>query len=356
MRPRRGRLADGRTILYFDDATSPGRGDPPPDRRALDPPPPPGELRYDALLDEWIILAAHRQARTFLPPASECPLCPSRGTTLTEVPAHDYDVVVFENRFPSLPAAIVPDGPPVGRAEVICYSSDHEASFPTLSDERLDTIAAAWLERSAALSDDPGTAAVFVFENRGEEIGVTLHHPHGQVYAYPFVPPRLERMLGAADRHRDAARGACLGCDLLADELRDGRRILVAGSTAVAYVPSAARWPYEVHVVPRRHVGQLAELEPAELAELVRLHADALARLDQLFGREVPAMSGWFASPARAEGTPLHLRLEVVSPQRDAGKLKYLASSESLMGAFIGDVAPEDAAERLRSVPGRGGR
>ena len=353
MRPRRGRLADGRTILYFDDAGV-TRGEPPADRRRLEQGPPPAELRHDALLDEWVILAAHRQGRTFLPPASQCPLCPSRGDALTEVPADDYDVVVFENRFPSLPAASGSDGRPVGRAEVICYSSDHEASFTTLPDERLDTIAAAWVERSVALSADPGTAAVFVFENRGEEIGVTLHHPHGQIYAYPFVPPRLERMLVAAQRHRDAADGACLACELLAKELREGRRILVAGSAAVAYVPQAARWPYEVHVVPRRHVGQLADLETTELAEMVRLHADALARLDQLFEREVPAMSGWFASPTRTADAPLHLRLEVVSPQRDAGKLKYLAGSESLMGAFIGDVSPEDAVERLRSVPGRG--
>lgn len=353
MRPRRGRLADGRTILYFDDAVAPPRGEPPPDRRVLPPRPAAGELRRDALLDEWVILAAHRQARTFLPPARECPLCPSRGGVLSEVPADDYDVVVFENRFPSLPAAVDGEGPALGRAEVVCYSSDHGASFPTLPGERLDTIAAAWAHRSAELSADPGTAAVFVFENRGEEIGVTLHHPHGQVYAYPFVPPRLERMLAAAERHRGASDGGCLACDLLADELRDGRRIVAETAAAVAYVPRAARWPYEVHLLPRRHVGQLSDLDPAELAQLVRLHADALARLDQLFEREVPAMSGWFASPARSEGAPLHLRLEVVSPQRDVGKLKFVAGSESLMGAFIGDVAPEDAADRLRSVRGR---
>lgn len=355
MRPRRGRLADGRTILYFDDAGALPRGEPPPDRRAPEERPSPAELRHDRLLDEWVILAAHRQGRTFLPPTRDCPLCPSRGNARTEIPAAEYDVVVFENRFPSLPAAFDGDGRPVGRAEVVCYSSDHAASFPTLPDERLDTIAAAWLERTAELNADPGTAAVFVFENRGEAIGVTLHHPHGQIYAYPFVPPRLERLLAAAERHRDANAGACLACDLLAEELHDGRRILVAGDAAVAYVPFAARWPYEVHVVPRRHVGQLTDLEPAELAEVVRLHADALARLDQLFEREVPAMSGWFASPARAEDAPLHLRLEVVSPQRDAGRLKYLAGSESLMGAYIGDVAAEAAAERLRSMPGRGG-
>jgi UDPglucose--hexose-1-phosphate uridylyltransferase len=359
-RPRRrvAELADGREIVYFDD---PSRGEqpaPPADRRDLPPVPPPAELRHDPLVAEWVIIAAHRQTRTFLPPTRDCPLCPSRGEAMTEVPAADYDVVVFENRFPSLPAdadGADGTGAPTGRCDVICYSSDHDASFATLSDERLSTIAQAWAERTATLNADPGVAYVFPFENRGEQIGVTLHHPHGQIYAYPFIPPRAERMLAAATAHREST-GRCLGCDVLADEVADGTRIVAGVDAAVAYVPRAARWPYEIHVVPRRHVPDLAALSDDERDALVLLQADVVHRLDAFFGAAVPYIAGWVQAPAREARDVMHLRLQIVSPQRDVGKLKYLAGSEAAMGAFINDVRPEDAAQRLRDAPGRRGR
>jgi len=349
---RAGLLADGREILYFDDPSSGSLPDPPPDRRDLPPRPAPTELRRDELVDEWVIVATHRQTRTFLPPTRDCPLCPSHGDTLTEVPASDYDVAVFENRFPSLPAAELPGAPAAGRCDVICYSSEHDASFARLSDERLATIADAWAERSEALRADPGVAYVFCFENRGEQIGVTLHHPHGQIYAYPFIPPRAERMLASASAHLERT-GSCLACDLLAQELADGRRIVAATDTAVAYVPRAARWPYEIHVLPRRHVPDLAALSHAERDELVRLQADVLYRLDGVFDAAVPYIAGWVQAPAREQRDVLHLRLQIVSPQRDVGKLKFLAGSEAAMGAFINDVLPEDSAHRLRDAPGR---
>jgi UDPglucose--hexose-1-phosphate uridylyltransferase len=349
---RTGRLADGREILYFDDPSRGSLAAPPPDRRDLPPVPPPAELRRDRLVDEWVIVATHRQTRTFLPPTRDCPLCPSRGEALTEIPASDYDVAVFENRFPSLPATGGPGEAAAGRCEVICYSSRHEASFATLSDERLSTIAEAWAERSETLAADPGVAYVFPFENRGEQVGVTLHHPHGQIYAYPFIPPRAERAVATAAAHRERT-GTCLGCDLLAEELADGRRVVASSETAAAYVPRAARWPYEIHVLPRRHVPDLASLSADERDDLVRLQADVLYRLDGLFDAAVPYMAGWVQAPAHEGRDLLHLRLQILSPQRDAGKLKYLAGSESVMGAFINDVLPEDAARRLREAPAR---
>jgi UDPglucose--hexose-1-phosphate uridylyltransferase len=352
--PRRAVLSDGRAILYFDDVGTADAGEPPADGRMLEPRPPSGELRHDALVDEWVIHAPHRQERTHLPAARECPLCPSRSGAATEIPAGRYDVVVFENRFPSLPAAPVAgmDGPSGGRCEVICYADDHDTQFSSLPDARLQTIVAAWTHREAELNASAEPAQVFIFENRGEEIGVTLHHPHGQIYAYPFMPPRAGRMAEtAAAHHRKHA--ACLGCRLLEDELQDGRRVVAENADAVAYVPVGARWPYEVHVVPRRHVATLGELAPDEAMTLVRLQADVLARLDQLFGRRVPYMAGWHPIARGSDPAAHHLRLSVVSPQREATKLKFLAGSESLMGAFIGDVIPERAAERLRGTQGR---
>ena len=350
--PRRGHLSDGRDILYFDDAGSPAASMPPPaDERLPEARPAPGELRLDALVDEWVIHAPHRQERTHLPAAADCPLCPTRDDARTEIPAPAYDVVVFENRFPSLPASSAGGRPEAsgGRSEVVVYADDHEAQFASLPPERHRTIAEAWAHRERELRDDPATAQAFVFENRGEPIGVTLHHPHGQIYAYPFVPPRAGRMRDIAREHRSRT-GSCLGCDLLGAELDAGRRIVAEDPIGVAYVPHAARWPYEVHVVPRRHAASLTDLDADERFALVRLQADVLGRLDALFGTRVPYMAGWFPIARDTDPADHHLRLDIVTPQRDAGKLKYLAGSESLMGAFIGDVLPEVAARHLRDA------
>jgi UDPglucose--hexose-1-phosphate uridylyltransferase len=350
--PRRARLADGREILYFDDPGS-SRGEPRPDPRDLPPRSEPAELRHDRLTDSPLIIAAVRQDRTFLPPAADCPLCPSRDDIATEIPEPDYDVVAFENRFPSLPA--VPEGASdaaAGRAEVVCYTADHAASFAFLPAPRLATIGAAWAHRTHELSTRQGVAQVLVFENRGEAIGVTLHHPHGQVYAYPFVPPRLARMADVAVRHREE-RGTCLGCDLLAEEVAEGRRIVAADEHGVAYVPRAARWPFEVHLVPRRHVPDLAALTDDERTALVMLQADVLARLDRLFDGTTPYMAGWLQAPIGAEREIVHLRLEIATPQRAPDRLKFLAGSESLAGAWINDVRPEEAARRLLDTQGR---
>ena len=348
--PRRARLSDGREILYFDDAGS-DRPAPLADRRRLNRRSPAAEIRHDRLTAEPVLVAAERQDRTFLPPYSECPLCPSRERRQTEVPDPEYDVVVFDNRFPSLPAA-ASGGFAAGRAEVVSYASRHDASFASLSDERLRTIGAAWAQRTDELSSLAGVAQITVFENRGEEIGVTLHHPHGQIYAYPFVPPRVSRMVEAADRHREAG-GGCLACELLQDELTAGTRIVSATEYGVAYVPDAARWPWEIHVLPRRHAPDLATLHERERHALVLLQADMLWRLDALFARPAPYMAGWLQAPLAPKADRTHLRLEIVSPLRAADRLKFLAGSESLAGAFINDILPEYAAERLRSLPHR---
>ena len=353
--PRRGRLADGREILYFDDPGS-ARSGAAADTRDLAPRSEAAELRHDRLTDSPVIVAAARQDRTFLPPAAECPLCPSRDGIATEIPEPDYDVVAFENRFPSLPVSLG-DGPgEAGRAEVICYTADHDASFAFLPPQRLATIGAAWAHRTRELSRLAGVAQVFIFENRGEAIGVTLHHPHGQTYAYPFVPPRVARMADVAERHR-LATGGCLGCDLLAEELADGTRLVAGGNHGAAYVPRAARWPFEVHLVPRRHVPDLAALTDEERDELVMLQADVLGRFDRLFEHPAPYMAGWLQAPIAQQRDAAHLRLEIASPQRAADRLKFLAGSESLAGAWINDVRPEEAARRLRDAsagtPGR---
>jgi UDPglucose--hexose-1-phosphate uridylyltransferase len=355
--PRRAALADGRDILYFDEQPRPA---PPADRRELPPRPEPAELRFDPLLRQWVSFAAHRQSRTHLPPADECPLCPSGSGRATEVPAGDYDVVVFENRFPSFGPGVPgrdispPDfwerRPAGGRCEVLVFASGHTQSLGRLSDARVATIIDAWAHRTAELSALPGVEQVFAFENRGAEIGVTLHHPHGQLYAYPYVPERIRTHLAAAVEHRDRT-GRNLFADVLDSELRAGARVVHAGEHWVVLVPHAARMPIEAHLVPRRHVPDLAALEPAERGELAAVLPALLRAVDGLYASPTPYIAAWYQAPVRAEGRgEYRLHLQLSSPRRAEDKLKYLAGSEAAMGAFIADILPEETAERLRAA------
>lgn len=357
MRLTRTRLADGRELIFYDERDV-SRTDV--DQRELPEPPPASELRYDPLLDEWVAIATHRQGRTFLPPADECPLCPSRPGRLTEIPAEDYDVVVFENRFPSFsdrvdgqPSALldglVPARPGLGRCEVVCFTSDHGTSFGALSPQRVRTVLDAWADRTAALSTLPGAEQVFVFENRGEEIGVTLHHPHGQIYTYPFVTPQTRRMLDSARRHRERS-GGNLFADLLAAERAAEVRVVASNEHWTAYVPAAARWPFEVHVVPHRQVPDLPALDDAERDAFGPLYLDVLRRLDGLFGVPMPYVAAWHQAPVRADRDLAYLHLQLFSIRRAPGKLKYLAGSEAAMGVFVNDLSPEQAATMLRAT------
>ncbi|MFE7194832.1 galactose-1-phosphate uridylyltransferase [Kitasatospora sp. NPDC057541] len=360
-------LADGRELIYYDRGAPPA-GRTVADRRPLDAAVPSSEVRLDPLTGAWVTIAAHRQARTYHPPADECPLCPSRDGRLSEIPAADYQVAVFENRFPSLagepgthpgvPAdedPVLSRRPGVGRCEVVCFTSDHDASFADLDEDRARLVLDAWTDRTAALSARPGVRQVYCFENRGVEIGVTLAHPHGQIYALPFTTPRTARMLDQAARHR-AATGRNLFEDLLAAE-RSSSRVVLAGEHWTAFVPFAARWPYEVHLHPNRRVPDLTRLTEAERAEFGRVYLDLLRRFDNLFtdpaggGRRVraPYIAAWHQAPI-GEEAEFGLHLELFTVRRTADKLKYLAGTESGMEAFMNDVAPEDAARRLREA------
>jgi UDPglucose--hexose-1-phosphate uridylyltransferase len=353
------RLSDGRELIYFNEEPQTHRAEYP-DTRHLPPPPPASQLRYDPLVDEWVAVAAHRQTRTFLPPSDACPLCPSTPSFASEIPAPDYDVVVFENQFPSFSDRIkadeitsltelVPVRPGIGRCEVVCFTSDHNSAFGQLSAARVRTVVDALADRTAEMSRITGVAQVFPFENRGVEIGVTLHHPHGQIYAYPTVPPRTRLMLRAAERYRSRT-GGDLYTDVLAAEREAGARVVAANEHWTAYVPAAARWPYEVQLAPHRKVPDIPALSDEERDAFGPLYLDVLRRFDALFGKPMPYISAWHQAVV-GEGRELgYLHLQLFSIRRAADKLKYLAGSESAMGAFVNDVVPEKAAETLRAL------
>ncbi|WP_457100638.1 galactose-1-phosphate uridylyltransferase [Microbacterium sp. P5_E9] len=362
------RLSDGRELIYFDD---PGTALPPErsiDTRTLDARPDTATMRRDVLTGDWISVAASRQNRAFLPPAHLDPLSPQTPTNPSEIPSV-YDVAVFENKSPSFGpalAAATTDAPAaadapasladldapglgrtrssVGRCEVVCFSPEHEGSFGTLSPTRARTVIEAWADRTAALSALPGIQQVFPFENRGEEIGVTLHHPHGQIYSYPYITPRTKLLLSSIERE-----GADLFERILGFEA-SGPRVVLEAEHWVAYVPFAARWPIEVHLTPRRHVPDFAATSDAERDELAPLYLRLLRGIDALYETPTPYIAAWHQAPVHVGRDSVRLHLELTSPRRAADKLKYLAGSEAAMGAWIGDAAPETAAARLRDA------
>lgn len=377
MRITRTQLADGRELLYFDDApefVSGERTRTLVDERELPAASSASELRQDPLTGAWYTYAAHRMNRTFMPPANENPLAPTRpGQLPTEIPADDYDVVVFQNRFPSLAQAesqagahsataapvFVPSKPGHGRCEVVCFTPDSQVSFRDLPYTRARTIVEAWAHRTKELSALPGIEYVYPFENRGEEIGVTLQHPHGQIYAYPFVPERAAQIAARAQEFREAQGGAGTGAEtgpdlfdhILECEHADGQRVVVQGEYFTAFVPAAAKWPVEIMLVPHRAVPNFAELHDAEKDELTRLYLDILGRMDRFFDgvERTPYIASWNQAPVNApEDGRLHLQL--FSLMRSPGRMKFLAGSESGQGAWISDTTPERIAARFREV------
>ena len=344
-------MADGRDIIYFDDADTQLPPERSADARQLDPRPATATMRQDPLTGEWISIAAARQNRVFLPPAHLDPLAPSTPENLSEVPSN-YDVVVFENRSPSFgPSVGALDlsgvglgrtAPSHGRCEVVCFSPQHEGSFGSISESRARTVIEAWADRTEALSAIPGVAQVFPFENRGEAIGVTLHHPHGQIYSYPYVTPRTQRLIDSI---------ATFGPDLFEQILQfesASERVVLQGEHWTAFVPFAARWPLEVHMLPHRHIPDFAATNDDERTELAGLYLKLLRGIDELYDTPTPYIAAWHQAPVTESRDDIRLMLQVTSPRRAESKLKFLAGSEAAMGAWIGDIPPEQAAAFIR--------
>jgi UDPglucose--hexose-1-phosphate uridylyltransferase len=342
-------LADGRELIYFDDGDGEARAGHT-DLRPLEPARRSAQTRFDEAQGEWVAIAAHRQDRTYKPPADQCPLCPSTPERLTEIPAPDYEVAVFENRFPSL------GGPDGGRCEVVCFTSAHDTSFADLSEHQAGLVLEAWTDRTAELLARPDIKQVYCFENRGEEIGVTLAHPHGQIYAFPYLAPKMDRAVAQAAAHR-ARTGRNLFEDIVAREAAD-ERVIEENEHWLAFTPYAARWPYEAHLYPKRRVPDFTALDDGQRAAFAPIYLSLLRRFDGLFpapdggpGR-TPYIAAWHQAPKRAAGadSEIALHAEVFTVRRAAGKLKYLAGAESGMGAFASDTTPESAAVALRGA------
>jgi UDPglucose--hexose-1-phosphate uridylyltransferase len=315
-------------------------------------------LRWHPLRGEWVAYATHRQDRTFQPGPQENPLAPTTDSGHpTELPAGDYDVAVFDNRFPTLeetahdpPGEIVPTAPGTGACEVVVYARDPGASLGALPLWHVELLLDVWADRTRELGARADVQYVFPFENRGGEVGVTLSHPHGQIYAYPFVPPIPARELSLQGEHL-ARHGAGLVAALLEKEIADGRRILYSGPAAMAWVPVCARYAYEVWVAPRRAAPALPDLDADERADFARALKTVLMKFDRLWERPFPYVMVFHQAPADGRPHPeAHLHVEFYPPHRRHDRLKYLAGVELGAGTFVNDTLPEETAMQLREA------
>lgn len=357
MHKRRLTKPDGRALLLYArgplegafEAPSPGGAS---GRR------PNAHLRWHPLRGEWVAYASHRQDRTFLPPPEYNPLAPSTDPAHpTEVPVGPWDVAVFENLFPTLtleahdpPELSIPTEPGTGVCEVIVFTQDATSSLGRLPLSHLELLVDVWADRYEELGARDEIQYVFPFENRGVEVGVTLHHPHGQLYAYPFVPPvparELEQQRAYFERHR---RG--LLEDLVSREIAEARRLLYDGPDVAAFMPICARYSYEVWVAPKRPAPSFAALTRTERADFARALKTVILKFDGLWQKPFPYILAFHQAPT--DGTPhpeAHLHAEFYPAYRMPNRLKYLAGSEIGAGVFTADTLPEQKADELRAV------
>jgi UDPglucose--hexose-1-phosphate uridylyltransferase len=315
-------------------------------------------LRWHPLRAEWVTYAAYRQDRTFLPPPEYNPLAPTSDPAHpTELPQGDWEVAVFDNRFPSLalsaedpPSHVVPTAPARGKCEVVVFTQDAGSSLGALPLDHIELLLGVWGDRTTRLIATPGIEYVLAFENRGAEVGVTLHHPHGQIYAYPFIPPVPARMQQTAMEHFQA-HGQGLMQDLIQRELSDGRRIIYSGDHAVAFVPVCARYPYEVWLATVKPVPTFAHLDALGRADIARALQTVLRKFDGLWGKPFPYLMVWYQAPTDGKPHPeAHLHAQFYPPYRTRDRLKFLAGTELGAGLFAMDALPEDKARELQAV------
>jgi UDPglucose--hexose-1-phosphate uridylyltransferase len=310
------------------------------------------ELRWHPLLREWVVVAAHRQDRPQMP-SDWCPFCPGSG----RVPEH-YDVLLYPNDF----AAFRLDNEPFrpedglyrttgarGATDVVLYHPDHNLAPSELAVDHWLKIVQLWQDRYRELGRHPDLRYVYIFENTGTAIGVTMPHPHGQIYAFPFVPPLIQREIAAAHEHH-VQHGGCIYCEIAAQEREDGRRMVCENASMIAFVPFFARWPAEVSIYARRHFSSISDLAGAECEELAAIIKAVRTKYDRLFGFPMPLMMILRQAPVKGSHPYFHFHVDFYPIQRGATKLKYLAGVESGAGTFLNDTIAEEKARELRDI------
>ncbi len=309
------------------------------------------QLRWHPLLRQWVAVSAHRQNRPQMP-QDWCPFCPGSG----RVP-DQYDVFLYPNDFAAFTQESAPFEPVEelngvtgarGSCDVVLYSPDHNLAPSALTVEQWGKVIGLWRRRSAELMAREDVAYVSAFENCGVAIGVTMPHPHGQIYSFPFLPPLVARELESAAAHWKE-HGECLYCRILREETEDGRRVLAANGGFTAFLPFFGRFPSEIHIYSRRHFGSLADMTDEETGEFAAMLSVVRKKYDALYGFLMPLMMLIRQAPAKG-AAGFHFHVEFLPVQRSATKLKYLAAVETGNGTFLNDTRPEEMAERMRAL------
>ena len=347
---------DGRTLYLYSQRPIPeGIEATNPLNEAASPTP---HMRWHPLRQEWIIYAAHRQGRTFLPPKNYSPLSVTKSADFpTEMPEGDYEVAVFENLFPSLnltteesPQLSVPTRPAQGICEVVVFTQNPETSLGELPLSRIELIFQVWGDRTKELMKDGKIHYVLPFENKGIEMGVTLHHPHGQIYAYPFIPPIPAQMLTAMKKHFEQ-HGEGMMERIINDELSSNIRVIHEGKHSVAFVPVFARYPYETWVAPKRKTAYMFDLSEEERKDLALTLKIVLMKFDRLWQKPFPYLMTLYQAPTeKIPHEEAHLFFQITPPYRTSNKLKFLAGTELGAGVFVNDSLPEEKAQELKKV------
>jgi UDPglucose--hexose-1-phosphate uridylyltransferase len=316
------------------------------------------ELRWNPLLQTWTMVASNRQSRPHLP-KDWCPFCPGSG----KVPGN-YDVYAYDNDFPALslnPAEPDLEGngpykvaPNYGKCEVILYSSDHHSTLPTLPVDHIYKLVCLLSERYVALAQDPKVKYVFAFENRGEEVGVTMPHPHGQIYAYPFLPQKIQIELDSCQNYYQE-QNRCLICDMNREEAAFRQRVIAENDSFMAYLPFFTDYPHGVFIVSKNHKGNITEFSEQEKWDLAVMLKNITGAFDSLFNKLFPYMMCFHQTPVNCEeyrdaNQYYHFHIEFYTPLREANKMKFYASSEMGAWAACNPMAIEETAELLRQA------
>ncbi len=313
------------------------------------------ELRKHPLTNDWIMIASHRQNRPQMP-KDYCPFCPGSG----KVP-DQFDVLKYDNDFPALsqnpptPDAVADDffetAPCYGKCEVILYSPEHTVTLPELPTSHIHKLVDLWAERYEELSADDQIKYVFIFENRGEVVGVTMPHPHGQIYGYSFLPKKLELEVDNAKQHY-AEKGKCLFCNWLEHEVADGRRIIFRNEHFTVFLPFFSEYPYGVYVMSNSHKSNITQFTAEERECLAETLRQTTGMLDSLFGYKFPYMMCMYNEPVNGEdlSEQYHWHIAFYPPMRSADKVKFNASSETGAWAHCNPTCPEDTSEELRAA------
>lgn len=312
------------------------------------------ELRFNPLTKDWVMIASHRQNRPQMP-KDWCPFCPGSG----KVP-EKFNVLKYDNDFPALsqnpPAPddvetnIYKTKPSYGKCEVILYSPEHTVTLPELSVSHIRELVDLWTERFVEIQKDEKIKYVFIFENRGELVGVSMPHPHGQIYGYSVIPKKIELEVNSFKEHKEET-GHCLMCDMLHDEAADGRRIIIENEDFYTFLPFFTEYPYGMYIASKRHLQNLSEMTDSEKNNLAKILRETTGTLDSLFDYKFPYMMCMYQNPVNSGNTDFHhFHIAFYPPMRSEKQVKYNASSETGAWAHCNPTAPEEKAEELRAA------